>query len=61
MSDEQAIKILKDMIEYEWGFIDDEYPSCIYACQKAIEALEQKINIAKFNQEAYEKEKSNGA
>lgn len=45
MSDEQAIKILKDMIEYEWGFIDNEYPSCIYACQKAIEALEQKINI----------------
>lgn len=60
MSDEQAIKILKDMIEYEWGFIDDEHPSCIYACQKAIEALEQRINIAKFNQEAYENGKKDG-
>ena len=44
MKKEEAIKTLEEMIEYQWGFIDNEYPSCIYACRIAIEALKSQLD-----------------
>ena len=41
MTNEEAIEILKDMIEFGWGFSDNEKSKSISACEMAIEALEQ--------------------
>lgn len=39
MTREEAIEILEDMIDYQWGFADYEKPIAIRALHMAIEAL----------------------
>lgn len=40
MTNDEAIDVLKDMIEYGWGFSDNEKFKSIDACDLAIKALE---------------------
>ena len=40
MTNEEAIEVLKDMLDYQWGFADFEKPKSIEALRLAIESLE---------------------
>ena len=46
---EEAIEVLKDMIEYGWGFSDYEKSKSITACEMGIEALKQEPAIRHCN------------
>lgn len=43
MDKQEAIKILKDMVEYQWGFSDEEKSEGIDALKIAIESLEKEL------------------
>lgn len=45
MTDKEAINILKDMIDYQWGFSDMEKSIGIEALEEAIEALENQKSV----------------
>ena len=47
MTNKEAINILKDMIDYQWGFSDMEKSIGIDALKKGIEALENQKSIIK--------------
>ena len=54
MTREEAIEILKDMIEFGWGFSDNEKSKSISACDMAIKALEQESILDKIKAEIKE-------
>ena len=45
MTNKEAINILKDMIDYQWGFSDMEKSIGIDALEMAIEALENQSSV----------------
>lgn len=61
MTNEEAIEVLKDMLDYQWGFADDEKPKSIEALKLAIESLKNSIDyrdlddtIMRLNEQGWE-------